>query len=149
MLHTTDKLMPTTSKSNKHCPYTPKFISAVWQPLNLNLPLDAAIFACLTMCFYTSARLGEFTVQTLSSFNPNTDVTTQHLSHDQDWNSFRVTVLHLPTTKTAGAASWTSTEPPRRAILTPQQPLSAISRSTNQQKFPIWLHTGLCTCTTH
>ena len=38
-------------------------------------------------------RLGEFTAQTLESFNPTTHVTTQHLSYDH---------LHLPRTKVAG-----------------------------------------------
>ena len=103
MLHTTDKLMPTTSKRKKHCPYTPKFISAIQQQLDLDHPLNVAVFACLTTCFYASARLGEFVVRTLSSFNPNTHITTQHLSHDQDQNGFQIAMLHLPTTKAAGA----------------------------------------------
>ena len=46
-----------------------------WQ-LNLEAPLDAAVFACLTTCFYASARLGEFMVRTLTGFNPNAHITT-------------------------------------------------------------------------
>ena len=103
MLRAADKLTPASSKRKKHCPYTPDFISAIRRQLNLDLPLDAAVFACLTTCFYASARLGEFTVRTLSSFNPKTHITTQLLSHDQDRNNFKVTVLHLPSTKMAGA----------------------------------------------
>lgn len=60
------------------------------------------MLACLTTCFYASARLGEFTVRTLKSFSPNTHVTTRNLSYDQDCNGFKVTVLHLPTIKVAG-----------------------------------------------
>ena len=65
-------------------------------------PLNTAVLACLTTCFYALARLGEFMVQTLKSFSPNTHVTTQNLSYDQDCNRFKVTVFHLPTTKIAG-----------------------------------------------
>ena len=104
MLRAADKLTPATSKRKKRQPYTLGFISAIRQQLDLDRPLDAAVFACLTTCFYASARLGEFTVRTLNGFNPNTHITTRCLSHDQDRNNFRVTVLHLPTTKSAGAA---------------------------------------------
>ena len=64
--------------------------------------MDAAVFACLTTCFYASARLGEFTMRTLTSFNPNSHITLQHLSYNQDCNDFKVMVLHLPRTKAAG-----------------------------------------------
>lgn len=102
MLRAADKLTPATSRKKKCLPYTPSFISAIRQQLDLKQPLDAAIFACLVTCFYASARLGEFTVRTLNSFDPNKHITTQNLSYDQDQNSFKVTVLHLPTTKVAG-----------------------------------------------
>ena len=62
MLRAVNKLTPNSSKRKKRCPYTPDFISAVRQHLDLSKPLDAAVFACLTACFYASARLGEFTV---------------------------------------------------------------------------------------
>ena len=102
MLRAAEKLTPSTSRKKKRSPYTPAFISAIRGQLDLDKPLDAAVFACLTTCFYASARLGEFTVRTLISFNPATHVTTQHLSYDQDRNGFKVTVLHLPRTKAAG-----------------------------------------------
>ena len=102
MLQAADKLTPSSSKRKKCHPYTPDFISAVQQQLDLEKPLDAAVYACLTTCFYASARLGEFTVRTLTTFNPSSHVTLQHLSYDQDRNGFKVTVLHLPRTKAAG-----------------------------------------------
>ena len=102
MLRAAEKLTPSTSRRKKRSPYTPAFISAIRGQLDLDKPLDAAVFACLTTCFYASARLGEFTVRTLVSFSPATHVTTQHLSYDQDRNGFKVTVLHLPRTKAAG-----------------------------------------------
>ena len=102
MLRAADKLTPGSSKRKKWQPYTPDFISAVRQQMDLNDPLDAAVFMCLTTCFYASAWLGEFTVRTLQSFNPNMHITTQHLSYKQDRNNLKVTVLHLPQTKMAG-----------------------------------------------
>ena len=102
MLRAADKLTPSTSKRAKRRPYTPEFISAIRRQLDLNKPLDAAVFACLTTCFYASVRLGEFTVRTLSSFDPNVHITTRHLSYDQDRNNLKVTVLHLPRMKSAG-----------------------------------------------
>jgi hypothetical protein len=74
MLRAADKLTPSASKQKKRRPYTPDFISSVRAQLDLERPLDAAVFACLTTCFYTSARLGEFTTRTLSSFSPNTQI---------------------------------------------------------------------------
>ena len=101
MLRAADKLTPASSKRKKRQPYTPNFIAAVKRQLNLNDPTDAAVFACLTTCFYASARLGEFTVRTLESFNPSAHVTTRNLSYEQDRNGIKVTVLHLPRTKMA------------------------------------------------
>ena len=73
------------------------------QKLNLELPLDAAVYACLTTCFYASARLGEFTVRTQTSFNRHKHIKTRNLSYEQDRNNLKVMVLHLPSTKVAGS----------------------------------------------
>jgi hypothetical protein len=94
-----DKLTPSTTKRKKHCLYTLGFILAVWAQLDLEKPLDAAMFACLTMCFYASVRLGKFTAQTLNSFGLTTHVTSQHLSYNQDHNSFKMMILYIPRTK--------------------------------------------------
>ena len=114
MLRAADKLTPNASKRKKRRPYTPEFIVALKGQMNLEDPLDAAVFACLVTCFYASARLGEFTVRTLGSFNPNTHATPGNLSYDQDRNGFKVTVLHLPRTKMAGTEGedvyWASQE---------------------------------------
>ena len=75
MLRVAEKLTPDNVKKKKRCPYTPKFIEQIGRQLNRETPLDAAVFACLTTCFYASARLGEFTTRTLSSFNANTHIT--------------------------------------------------------------------------
>ena len=101
MLRAADKLTPSSSKRKTRHPYTPDFISAVRHHLDLNDPLDAAVFACLTTCFYVSVRLGEFTVRTLQSFNPDAHVSVRNLSYEQDHNNLKVTVLHLPRTMMA------------------------------------------------
>ena len=102
MLRAANKLTPNTSKRKKRRPYTPDFISAVRRHLDLRDPLDVAIFACLTTCFYASARLGEFMVRTLQSFDPSAHVSVRNLSYEQDRNNLKVMVLHLPRTKMAG-----------------------------------------------
>lgn len=114
MLRAADKLTPLSSKKKKRLPYTPQFIVALRQQMDLNTPLDAAVFACLTTCFYASSRLGEFTTRTLQSFNPATHITTKNLSYDQDRSGHSVTVLHLPKTKMASTEGedvfWASQE---------------------------------------
>ena len=102
MLKAVDKLTPNASKRKKRQPYTLEFIATIKAHLDVEKPLDAVVYACLTTCFYALARLGEFTVRTLGSFSPNTHITPQHLSYDQDCNGLKVTVLHLPRTKAAG-----------------------------------------------
>jgi hypothetical protein len=101
MLRAANKLTPVSSKKKPRRPYTPDFISALRCHLNLDDPLDAAVFACLTTCFYASARLGEFAVRKLEGFDSSKSVSRKHLSHNQDRNGLKVTVVHLPKTKTA------------------------------------------------
>ncbi len=108
MLRAANKLTPNTSKRKQRCPYTPNFITEVRKHMNLEDPLDAAVFACLTTCFYASARLGEFTVCTLDSFRPSAHVTTQNLSYDQDRNGLKVTVLPPHSNTFSGACLSTS-----------------------------------------
>ena len=103
MLRAADKLTPDSARRKKRRPYTPGFMEEIGRQLNPETPLDAAVFACLTTCFYASARLGEFTVRTLTGFNPNAHVTTRNLTYQQDRHGYKVTVLHLPFTKSAGA----------------------------------------------
>jgi hypothetical protein len=101
MLRAAQKLTPPSSKKEQRRPYTPDFIAALSHHFDHTNPLDAAVYACLTTCFYASARLGEFTVRRLDGFDHNKHVTPRNLSQDQDRNGLKVTVLHLPTTKTA------------------------------------------------
>jgi hypothetical protein len=99
MLRAAEKLTPAVSKRKKRRPYTPDYMTALRHHLDLDAPLDAAVFACLTTCFYASARLGEFTVRKLEGFDCTRSITRGHLTNGQDRNGLEVTVLHIPITK--------------------------------------------------
>jgi hypothetical protein len=96
-----DRLAPPSSKRKKRQPYTPEFITSLRQHLRLDDPFDAAVFACLTTCFYAAARVGEFLVPRLDAFAPSLHVTTANLHVDRNAEGLEVTVLHLPHTKVA------------------------------------------------
>lgn len=96
-----DRLAPPSSKKKKRLPYTPDFIAEIRMQLCLSDPFDAAVFACLTTCFYAAARLGEFVVPRLDAFSPSSHVTTANLRVDRNPDGLEVTVLHLPHTKAA------------------------------------------------
>ena len=75
LLKGADCLVPKTSKRKKWQPYTLEFIQRVCNHLQLDNPFDAAIFACLTTCFYAATCLGEFVIPRLDAFYPS-----QHIS---------------------------------------------------------------------
>lgn len=81
LLKATENLTPSSSKRKKRRPYTIEFICAIRDRLNLQSPLDSAVYSCLTTTFYRTARLGEFTVPTLSSFNPNLHIKPSDVAH--------------------------------------------------------------------
>ena len=65
-----------SSRRKKCLPYTPECMTAIRSKLHVGHPFDAAVWACLTTCFYAAAHVGKFTVPQLSSFNPSFHVTT-------------------------------------------------------------------------
>jgi hypothetical protein len=95
------RLTPPSSKRKKRQPYTPEFIARLRHHLDLNDPFDAAVFACLTTCFYAAARVGEFLVPRLDAFSPVHYVTSANLHVSRNSDGQEVTVLHLPRTKSA------------------------------------------------
>ena len=108
------KHAPDSSKRKERLPYTPEFIRKVKLSLKMDDPMDAAVYACLTTTFYCAARLGEFTVPTLSSFKPEAHVKPSDITYDgQDRNGFKVTKFHLPRTKTSpnGADTYWTAQP--------------------------------------
>lgn len=92
-------LAPPSSKRPKRCPLTIDVITALASRMDLSKPLDAAVYACLTTTFFSAARLGEFTLPSLKSFNPTLHVKRSDILSKQDRHGFKVTVFHLPHTK--------------------------------------------------
>lgn len=92
---------PKSSKLPKRLPTTVDFIAKIRNYLDLNTPLDAAIFACLTTTFYCIARLGEFTVGAIRDFDPKKHITRRDVSEAQDRNGLPVMKFRLPYTKSA------------------------------------------------
>lgn len=94
-------LAPESSKRPKRAPFTVDILTAVRSKLDLSTPLHAAVYACLTTSFYTIARIGEFTIPSLHSFDPQIHVKVSDLCFDTDCHGFRVAIFHLPRTKTS------------------------------------------------
>ncbi|GBE78928.1 hypothetical protein SCP_0201250 [Sparassis crispa] len=92
-------LAPPTSKRPKRLPFTIDFIIALRSTMDLSLPLDAAVYACLTTTFFCAAWLGEFTLPTLGAFNTTIHVKRSNIRLGEDRHGLRVTVFHLPRTK--------------------------------------------------
>ncbi|KAG1792974.1 uncharacterized protein HD556DRAFT_1444056 [Suillus plorans] len=74
MLKAAMLLTPTSTKCDKWDPYTIDLIITNCKKLNLEEPLDVAVFACLTTIFYVTARVGEFIIPRLNAFDPNTHI---------------------------------------------------------------------------
>ena len=101
LLKAAEKLTPHFSKRKKRRPYTVEFICTLHDHLDPDSPLDAAVYSCLTTAFYCTARVGEFTVPTLLSFDPNIHVKPTDVCIERDRNNLEMRVFHLPQTKTA------------------------------------------------
>ncbi|KAF8802917.1 hypothetical protein BYT27DRAFT_7073653, partial [Phlegmacium glaucopus] len=101
LLKGADRLAPSSSKRKKRQLYMPEFIAKLRQHLKLNDPFDAAVFACLTTCFYAAAQVGEFVVPCLDTFSPTHHITPANLRIKQNPEGLEATVLHLPHTKAA------------------------------------------------
>ncbi|KAG2336533.1 hypothetical protein BDR05DRAFT_978771 [Suillus weaverae] len=80
-------------------PYTIALIIAIRGQLNLNDPLDAAVFACLTTTFFTCACVREFTICHLDAFSPMLHVKPSNIQDTQDHQGLKITNFHLPCTK--------------------------------------------------
>ncbi|KAG1848705.1 hypothetical protein DFJ58DRAFT_625469, partial [Suillus subalutaceus] len=90
---------PESSKRPKRLPFTPAFLCKIQDHLDLNTPLDAAVFTCPTMTFYAIARLGEFTVSAIKDFDRQKHITRTGVSKTTDHNGLPVTKFWLPRTK--------------------------------------------------
>ncbi|KAJ6460845.1 hypothetical protein C8R47DRAFT_993811 [Mycena vitilis] len=101
LLDGANRLTPATSKRKKRLPYTVELIVLILRHLDLNIPLHAAVFACLTTTFWSAGRVGEFTIKTLASFDPAKHVKPADVADTVDRNGLEMTEFDLPTTKSA------------------------------------------------
>jgi hypothetical protein len=67
MLDGAAALAPSSSKHPKRVPFTPEFIIKIHNQLDLNNPLDAAVFACLTTTFHQQNP--EFPTAAMATYN--------------------------------------------------------------------------------
>ena len=81
-------------------PLTVQQLRCILSHLNLACHEQAAVAACLTTTFFCCARLGEFTVPMIKSFNPKEHVTVSNISFQKDRYFNKVTAFKIPRTKT-------------------------------------------------
>jgi len=92
---------PSKSTKPPRQPTTTDYLTSILNHLDKNIPLDAAIAACITTTFWSVSRLGEFTVRTISSFDGKRHATGRATALDQDRNGLQVRTFRLPFTKSA------------------------------------------------
>ena len=94
-------LAPPASRHLKRAPVTVGLMERICSKLDLSDPLDAAVASCLSTTFYSVTHTGEFTVPTLTAFDPTQHVKPSDISVRRDHNDLEVTVFHLPRMKCA------------------------------------------------
>ncbi|CAA7267787.1 unnamed protein product [Cyclocybe aegerita] len=99
LLKGAEKVAPASAKQKKRVPYTPDFMTAIKDQLNLSKPFDSAVYACLTTTFYTAAHLSKFVIPNLKSFDAVLHVKPSDIKHETDHNRLHFTIFHIPRTK--------------------------------------------------
>jgi hypothetical protein len=95
-----ERVAPGSCKRPARPPLVVSSIAAIHDHLNLELPLDAAVFACLTTTFWSCSRLGEFTVPSLKGFKSSVHVKPCNVvSGTSGASELPLTSFHLPWTK--------------------------------------------------
>ena len=91
----TTVLAPLASRHPKRAPVMEELMRHICSKLNLSNPLDATVASCLSTTFYSVACTREFTVPTLTTFNPTWHIKLSNVSVRRDHNNLEATVLHL------------------------------------------------------
>ncbi|KAG6329884.1 hypothetical protein ID866_9204 [Astraeus odoratus] len=99
MLKGPAKLAPPSAKQILREPIMKEMIKVIGTRLQKGDPLDTAFFARLTMVFYSTAHIGEFTLKKLDAFNPQLHIMPAQVCDDTDRNGFHTKVFALPSTK--------------------------------------------------
>ena len=122
LLKAAENLTPSAAKRKKHHPYTVQFIISLRDHLDLDSPLDASVFGCLTTAFYCTTCIGEFTIPSLSSFDPNIHIKLSDMHIEHDRNNLQMRVFHIPRTKTSREGEDVSFAP-QNGLSDPEQAL--------------------------
>ncbi|KAJ6453434.1 hypothetical protein C8R47DRAFT_997724 [Mycena vitilis] len=96
-----DRLTPSSFKRQARMPYTTEILCLLRPHFDLTIPFDAAVWSCLTTLFWSTSRGGEFSVKTLTSFDPAIHVKPSDISEVGDRNHLSQTNFSLPRTKSA------------------------------------------------
>ena len=92
-------MAPRSSTKDKRDPMTVKYIEKLRPHFSDTDHLDAAVFACLTSAFWSTARLGELTVKNLSAFDPEIHVKRSDIGESVDRKGLKTTTIFIPETK--------------------------------------------------
>ena len=92
-------MAPKSATRDKREPMTVDYIETLRPHFSDTVALDVAVFACLTSAFWSTARLGELTVQNLAAFNPVDHVKRSDLGERVDRNGLKTTTIRVPKTK--------------------------------------------------
>jgi len=109
LLKAANSLTPPASHKLKREPLSVQNLELLAKRLNLDTPLDAAVFACITTTFWSTTRLGEMTTSRINDFNPQVHVKRSDVRSVQDRNGLTQVEFFIPKTKSAPqgeAVSW-------------------------------------------
>ena len=92
-------MAPKSSTREQREPVTVEYIEKLKPQFSDTVPMDAAVFACLTSAFWSTARLGELTVKNLSAFDPNVHVKRSDVGESVDRKGLKTVTIRVPETK--------------------------------------------------
>ena len=102
LLRAGHKLSPKEARREMKQPWTLDYLTEICRSLKQNKPKDTAVLACLTTAFWGTARLGEVTIKTPNTFDPNMHVKVSNVRYRVlDKNDLEMTVIFIPWTKVA------------------------------------------------
>ncbi|KAI0631347.1 DNA breaking-rejoining enzyme [Trametes polyzona] len=93
------QLAPESSRRSKREPITTETLERIKGALDINKALDAAVWACACVAFFSLARLGELTVKNQKAFQATANPTRNSIREEEHRDGSRVTVIHIPRTK--------------------------------------------------
>ncbi|PPQ82205.1 hypothetical protein CVT24_012854 [Panaeolus cyanescens] len=101
-LSAAEKMTPSVLRRPERAPVTVVYLTQLAPHFDMTVPLDCAVFACLTTVFWSLSRLGEFVVPAVKSFDPGVHVKVRDMQRGAVSRlNLCVTTFHLPSTKTA------------------------------------------------